>query len=50
MIPKNNKIIRNPNNPDQHAKRRDVKSRKKHRLTDNRKSVQLIAKLSSKKK
>lgn len=50
MIRKNNTLINNPDDPDQHAKYRDTKSRKKHRLTDNRKSVQLIAKLSSKKK
>lgn len=36
-----------PNNLDLHAKRRDVKLRKKHQPKDNRKSIKLIAKLSS---
>lgn len=38
--------IKDQNDLDLHAKERDVKLRKKHRLTDNRKSVQLIAKLA----
>lgn len=35
------------NDPDYHAQVRDIKSRRKHRLTDNRSSVRLIAKLGS---
>lgn len=33
-------------NPDLHAEKRDTKLRKKHHLPDNRKSIQLIARLS----
>ncbi len=33
--------------PDYHAQVRDIKARRKHRLTDNRSSVRLIAKLGS---
>lgn len=34
-------------NSDLHAQRRDIKARKKHHLPDNRRSIQLIAKLLS---
>lgn len=40
-------MVNNSDNPDQHAKRRDIKMRKRNRPSDNRKSIQLIAKLSS---
>jgi len=40
------KKIKDQNDLDPHANERDVKLRKKHHLTDNRKSVQLIAKLA----
>jgi hypothetical protein len=35
------------NNSDKHAEQRDRKLRKKKKALDNRKSIQLIAKLSS---
>ena len=38
---------KDPNELDTHAQKREVKLRKKHHLPDNRKSIQLIAKLSS---
>lgn len=41
------KKIKDQNDIDLHANERDVKLRKKHHLTDNRKSIQIIAKLSS---
>ena len=37
----------NQENPDPHAQIRDVKAQKKHHLFDNRRSIQLIAKLLS---
>ncbi|MBU1083089.1 hypothetical protein KKE14_01485 [Patescibacteria group bacterium] len=40
------KRIKEQNDLDLHAKGRDIKLRKKNRPTDNRKSVQLIAKLA----
>ena len=40
------KRIKDQDDLDPHAKERDVKLCKKHHLTDNRKSVQLIAKLA----
>lgn len=36
------------NNQDLHAKRRDIKLQKKLKPKDNRKSIRLIARLSSK--
>ncbi|MFA5967579.1 MAG: hypothetical protein WC805_03690 [Patescibacteria group bacterium] len=39
--------IKDSGDPDLHAQKREVKLRKKHHLPDNRKSIQLIAKLSS---
>ncbi|MFH1088250.1 MAG: hypothetical protein V1719_00185 [Patescibacteria group bacterium] len=39
--------VKDSNNLDSHAQKRDAKLRKKHHLPDNRKSIQLIAKLSS---
>lgn len=41
------KKIKDLGDPDLHAKKRDTKSRKKHHLPDNRKSIQLISRLSS---
>ena len=41
------KRIKDPGNPDLHAQKRDIKLRKQHHLSDNRKSIQLIARLSS---
>ena len=41
------KKIKDQTDLDLHAKERDVKLRKKHHLTDNRKSIQIIAKLAS---
>lgn len=40
--------LKESNNLDPHAKRRDIKLRKKHQPKDNRKSIKLIAKLSKK--
>jgi len=44
------KSSRQADTNDPHANRRDVKHRKKNQPQDNRKSIQLIAKLSSKSK
>lgn len=41
------KKARDLDNLDTHAKKRDTKLRKKHHLPDNRKSIQLISRLSS---
>lgn len=41
------KRIKDQDDLDPHSKERDVKLRKKHHLTDNRKSIQIIAKLTS---
>jgi len=39
--------IKNLENLDLHAQKRDLKLRKKHHLSDNRKSIRLIARLSA---
>jgi len=39
--------IKDSGDPDLHAQKREVKLRKKQHLPDNRKSIQLIARLSS---
>jgi len=41
------KKIKDSGNPDLHAQKRDTKLRKKHHLPDNRKSIQLIARLAA---
>ena len=39
--------IKEPDSTDLHAQKREVKLRKQQHLPDNRKSIQLIARLSS---
>jgi len=41
------KKVKDPENLDPHAQKRDIKLRKQHHLPDNRKSIQLIARLAT---